>query len=181
LRCHFTFNLSTTQPKKEKKMKKLLSTIGLGVALMAGFAPSQAEAAVVNVTTTGPNTWNYDVTAVPGELNTGGIITLITKGTLTGVSSFSNNGIFWAGTGAGTSTATWTASGSGLSKSTSFSGFAITSFDPNGPVKWASSTGGAGTTSGPVPEPATVLLLGIGGLLAGGRKLYESRKDVVTA
>ncbi|WP_164926912.1 PEP-CTERM sorting domain-containing protein [Chlorobaculum tepidum] len=30
-----------------------------------------------------------------------------------------------------------------------------------------------------MPEPATVMLLGIGGLLAGGRKLYESRKEEV--
>ncbi|RXK88954.1 PEP-CTERM sorting domain-containing protein [Chlorobaculum sp. 24CR] len=58
--------------------------------------------------------------------------------------------------------------------------FTITSAFPNGIVTW-STTGGSGTTAGPVPEPATVMLLGIGGLLAGGRKLYESRKEAATA
>lgn len=159
-------------------MKKLLSTIGLGLALMSGFAASQAEAALVTLSgAPGPNTWKYDLSATAGEFNLGGTVTLTTTGTLTGVSTFSDGGLTWTGAGAGTNVATWSASG--LSGNTSFTGFQITALDPNGPVSWASSTGGAGTTQGPVPEPATIALLGIGGLLAGGRKLYESRNEDV--
>ncbi|NTV67424.1 MAG: PEP-CTERM sorting domain-containing protein [Chlorobaculum sp.] len=163
-------------------MKKLLSTIGLGIALMTGFAPSLAEAAVVSLSgAPGPNTWNYDVSAISGEFDLGSTVTLTTGGLLTSVSTFSDNGITWTGaiSGIGNNIATWTASGT--SASTSFTGFSITSLDPNGTVNWAVSTGGAGTTQGPVPEPATVMLLGIGGLLAGGRKLYQTRTEEITA
>jgi hypothetical protein len=61
--------------------------------------------------------------------------------------------------------------------------FSITSSSPSGPVGWSSNIGSGygGTTSGPVPEPATVMLLGIGGLLAGGRKLYQTRTEEITA
>jgi hypothetical protein len=162
-------------------MKKLLSTIGLGIALMTGITPAEASAAVVSLSgAPGPDTWNYTVGATPGEFDSGGTITLTTQGILSSVSTFTNNGITWTGNGEGTSIATWTAAGE--SSSTNFTGFKITSLYPNGLVNWAASTGGSGTTQGPVvPEPATVMLLGIGGLLASGRKLYESRKEEVEA
>jgi len=50
-------------------MKKLLSTIGLGIALMTGFAPSMAEAAISFVNTppvangTTPGIWTYRLTS----------------------------------------------------------------------------------------------------------------------
>lgn len=44
-------------------MKKLLSTIGMGIALMTGFAPSQALATITLVNTSaGPNVWKYTFT-----------------------------------------------------------------------------------------------------------------------
>ena len=168
-------------------MKKLLSTIGLGIALMTGLAPSQAEAAIVNVTTTGPNTWSYEVDTETDLFAVGSTVTVTTKAPLTGASTgFTSGGLTWEGSHLG-SVATWLAT-SGTYDNTDLSGFSLSSSHPNGEVDWGTIANGgpgtvvsAGKTSGPVPEPATVMLLGIGGLLAGGRKLYERRKDAIIA
>ena len=165
-------------------MKKILSTIGLGIALMVGFAPPEADAAVLTLSgSPGPNTWSYTVDAGTDVFKTGSTITVTTTQPLTSVSTgFSSGGFNWIGINMGT-TAIWYATGT--QTSSTFSGFSLTSSSPNGTVDWATVANGTspnvlsgGTTSGPVPEPATIMLLGIGGLLAGGRKLYESKKEV---
>ncbi|NTW53790.1 MAG: PEP-CTERM sorting domain-containing protein [Chlorobaculum sp.] len=158
-------------------MKKLLSTIGLGIALMTGFAPSQAMAAITFVnTSTGPNTWTYDLEIVKDTLFSSTNVTLVTSGVMTGIDSPDG----WTGElvgGGHTAIWTWMDVNVNVIDSWVIPNFQVTSPDTNGPVNWYVSTGGAGSTQGPVPEPATVMLLGIGGLLAGGRKLYESKKE----
>lgn len=169
-------------------MKKILSTIGLGVALMTGYAPSQAMAAIVSLSgAPGPNTWNYVIDTESDVFAVGSTVTVTTKAPLTGASTgFTSGGLTWQGSYLGT-VATWLAT-SGTYNNNDLSGFSLTSSFPNGTVDWGTIANGgpstvvsAGKTSGPVPEPATVMLLGIGGLVAGARKLYESRKDAVMA
>ncbi len=172
-------------------MKKLLSTIGLGIALMTGFAPSQAMAAITFVNNPAvpngafPGTWSYDLTIGEGDtFATNDYITLTTTGVINGGAAPDINwGLNLPGGGY---SAIWTWTGSdivGAAGGTTISGFSVTSLDPSGPVVWRyNDLPVAGNpTQGPVPEPATVMLLGIGGLLAGGRKLYESRTEDITA
>jgi hypothetical protein len=171
-------------------MKKLLSTIGLGIALMTGLAPSQALATItfVNIST-GPGTWTYDLTITNQVMHEGDSITLtapvpVTFNGITAVNNQYGASEAWGLSGVGTNTLTWTLQNASLNPgpdSQTFHNFRAFSTFPNGTDNWAISIGTSGTTQGPVPEPATVMLLGIGGLLAGGRKLYERRNEDVTA
>ena len=173
-------------------MKKLLSTIGLGIALMTGFATSQAQAGITFVnnpavsdgTFPTANTWHYDLLIDTATLFKNDKITLSTSGVLTGAGGPAD--VNWGiAILPGSSTAEWTWGGADIVAAAgapiTVSGFSVTSLNISGPVVWSLNGGPTTGTSGPVPEPATVMLLGIGGLLAGGRKLYQTRTEEITA
>lgn len=110
-------------------MKKLLASISLCAALVAGFGSSQADAAVltfdsyVQAGTTTPGTWTYHLTLDANEtLAAGTQIKVVTNAILTDVSADTGSGLtgsLGAYGSASNSVAIWTVDTGGISGGTS--------------------------------------------------------------